>query len=489
LTHSAVAHKGANARRAKLLLILVAMILSAGCVGRVLEPWHTEELDDEFTVEDAGQVRTFSDYLELEDRLFAQLQSEVYQTVATGSHQSLVRYSSGSAADPSNGSPNWNRSFEFVPAEAVGGVLLLHGMSDSPYSLRALGETLHRRGYRVVGLRLPGHGTAASGLLHVRAADMIAAVRLGMGHLALQLGSRPIHIVGYSTGGSLALDYALDALAGEVSPRPASLVLISPAVLIHRSAALARFKNGLSIVPGLGGLAWLQILPEFDPYKYNSFATNAGAVVHRLTRDVSSRMAALAGTDTAADLPPILVFKSTVDATVSTSAVVNHLLKWLPPHRNELVLFDINRSATKSTLLIDDPAPLTNRLLDDDALPFTVTFVTNESEESTRVVSRRKDPFTAGAEHTEHLDLDWPAGVMSLSHVALPIPADDPLYGRIPPVDDEALFLGEMALQGERGLLQLPGEWLLRMRYNPFYDLLERRVLGWFAAGSDPSAR
>ena len=72
-------------------------------------------------------------------------------------------------------------------------------------------------------------------------------------------------------------------------PVPASLVLISPAIRIHPMAALARYKNALSAVPGLGGLAWLQLLPEFDPYKYNSFATNAGAVVHRLTRSVDER--------------------------------------------------------------------------------------------------------------------------------------------------------------------------------------------------------
>jgi hypothetical protein len=32
-----------------------------------------------------------------------------------------------------------------------------------------------------------------------------------------------------------------------------------------------------------------------------------------------------------------------------------------------------------------------------------------------------------------------------------------------------------MAIQGERGLLALPLEWLLRLRYNPFYDYLEAR--------------
>ena len=66
-------------------------------------------------------------------------------------------------------------------------------------------------------------------------------------------------------------------------------------------------------------------------------------------------------------LPPVLIFKSTVDATVSTYAVVDSLLNHLKPNRHELVLFDINRYAVvKSRLIIDDPAPLTDRVMNDE---------------------------------------------------------------------------------------------------------------------------
>jgi hypothetical protein len=33
-------------------------------------------------------------------------------------------------------------------------------------------------------------------------------------------------------------------------------------------------------------------------------------------------------------------------------------------------------------------------------------------------------------------------------------------------------------------LLQFPADWLLRLRYNPFYSFLERRVLEWIAGVS-----
>jgi hypothetical protein len=56
------------------------------------------------------------------------------------------------------------------------------------------------------------------------------------------------------------------------------------------------------------------------------------------------------------------------------------------------------------------------------------------------------------------------------------------LYGRYPPDETGTLFLGQMAIQGERGLLEVSSDWLLRMRYNPFYDYLEERVVDWVGA-------
>ena len=223
----------------------------------------------------------------------------------------------------------------------------------------------------------------------------------------------------------------------------------------------------------------MQVMPEFDPYKYNSFATNAGALVHRMTRTVARRVGERSEAEPNNVLPPTLVLKSTVDATVSNSAVIDRLLKRLAPDRHELVLFDINRYAVKSKLMVSDPGSFTDQLMADETLPFTVTFIINESPKSKKVVARRKPPFSAQASAAVPLNLAWPDGVISLSHVALPVPPDDPLYGERPPDDDDVLFLGQLAFKGERGLLQFPADWLLRLRHNPFYDYLERRAAAW----------
>ena len=420
-------------------------------------------------------------YLQLEDALFAEMEQRVYAQSATGAAAALERYSPGSLADPGRRQPNWNRTFELGAETAKAGVLLLHGMSDSPYSLRALGQTLQQSGYNVLGLRMPGHGTLPSGLLDLQWQDMAAVVRLGMQHLSRRTPGQPLYIVGYSTGAALALDYVLDysGKAGQESPLPpvARLVLISPAVGVSPAAALAKWSRRLSELPGLDRLAWLDIEPEFDPYKYNSFATNAAEQVHEITRSVSRRLAQREAT--APPLPPMLILKSTVDATVSNNAVVDKLLLKLPPERDELVVFDINRVATNSSLLVKDPGPFTARMIADEQLPFTLTLVTNKRPDSRAVAAYTKRPYAAGHSHTESLGQPWPADVFSLSHVALPFPPDDPLYGQHPPTDKSQLFLGQQALQGERGVLKISGDFLLRLRSNPFYQYQQARILQW----------
>ena len=243
--------------------IAVAGGLVAGVVSftsQPLSPWHTARLGEEFDDRMLGdEVRTLDDYLALEDRLFAELREEVYARVGTGPEYVLVRYSEGSAADPAVFEQDYNRTFELALENPRGGVLLLHGMSDSPYSLSTIGRKLHEEGYQVLGLRLPGHGTVPSALKHVSWRDMAAATRLGMQHLAAEVGERPIHVIGYSTGAALALDLSVEAVGDTSLPMPASLVLVSPAIGITRAAALAGPTALLGRAPGLSKVGWSDI--------------------------------------------------------------------------------------------------------------------------------------------------------------------------------------------------------------------------------------
>jgi pimeloyl-ACP methyl ester carboxylesterase len=458
------------------LLLIVLYALSTTWPDPEL--WHSTGLDEEFSRKKLDEIQSFQDYQALEQRLFQQLQDEIYTHTPQGPDHDFERYSAGSTADPSNREPNWNRSFELSPENPAGGILLLHGMSDSPYSLRALAESFHAQGYRVLGLRLPGHGTAPSGLLRVKWQDMAAATQLAAVHLARQTGGKPIHLVGYSTGAPLALYYTIAAEKDVSLPVPASLILLSPAIGVSPAAGLAKWNRRLSYLPGLGHLAWLDMLPEFDPYKYNSFATNAGEQVHLLTRRVAELVVKRAAGNPP-PLPPTLILKSTVDATVSNSAIVDRLLTHLSAGRHEFVLFDINRRGANASLLVADPGPFTNQLLAAPDLPFTLSVITNTNAESNTVIARHKPPFSAAPDNDIPLGTAWPPATLSLSHIALPFPPDDPLYGREHPGNDREVFLGHVAIQGERGLLRLSADWLIRLRNNPFYDYLERRVIDW----------
>jgi alpha-beta hydrolase superfamily lysophospholipase len=460
-------------------LVVLIVVFVIGLERRPdLSIWHEATLDQEFTAE--ADVTTLREYLDLEDRLFVQLDELVYDARDAAPARAILRYHRGSLADPTSRPRNWNRTFELKSDTPRAGVLMLHGLSDSPYSMRSLAESLHAEGYQVLGLRIPGHGTAPSGLLRTSWEDMAAAVELAAHHLDQQVGDRPIHLVGYSNGAALALHYALTALDDPDLPAPGRLVLISPEIGISKLAGLAVWQERLGRLLGLRKLAWNSIKLEYDPYKYQSFALNAGKQAHRLTGAIRTRIQHLAPSGALERMPPVIAFQSVVDSTVSTPAVVRDLFDPLPRGGHELVLFDINRLREVGPILAHDPVESLATLLRRSRPSFVLTAVTNENEITRDVVEKRwlidsNDPVISP------LDLAWPSGIYSLSHVALPFSPDDPLYGS-GPFDDDDLHLGNLALYGERGLINIPASDILRLRWNPFYEYLESRVLEFYAA-------
>ena len=439
-----------------------------------LKVWHTAELDEEFTAE--NPVKSFEGYLALEDRLFAQLDERVLDRVRPGDRRLINRYHRGSLSDPGRWLRNWNRTFELSTDAPEAGVLLLHGMSDSPYSLRSIGQHLHDSGTWVVGLRLPGHGTAPSGLVDVRYEDMAAAVRLAVRHLHDKVNDRPLYIVGYSNGAALAIHYVLSALKDTTLPQVNKLVLISPSIGVTKIAALAVWQARLGHFLGLDKLAWRGIQPEYDPFKYSSFAVNAGDQVHRLTNEIQSSFKKPGTSGKLSRFPPVLAFQSVVDATVSMRAVVQILFKQLPEGGHELVLFDVNRVAEVENMLTNNPKDDIEAVISDTGLSFVFSLITNAGSNSRDIVLRQKKPAHSGITEIS-LGMKWPRGIYSLSHVALPFPVNDRLYGRPDSADSSKLQLGNMDFRGEHGALQIPASAMLRLRWNPFYPYIEQRLL------------
>jgi hypothetical protein len=126
-----------------------------------LQPWHTERLHEEFSARRHADL-DFDGYLKREARLFAEFRDTVEKWDATDDAFASSRFNrSGVLNRLVEGAP-YNRSFRLTVARPVGQALLMHGLTDSPYSMKALAESLHTRGFEVTVLRLPGHGTLPS---------------------------------------------------------------------------------------------------------------------------------------------------------------------------------------------------------------------------------------------------------------------------------------------------------------------------------------
>ncbi len=445
-----------------------------------LQVWHKARLTEEYTAD--SDATTLADYLETEEAVFQQVKTEVVDRLTAADRSTILRFNPGSKANPDRWPQDWNRTFELTQQSPVAGVLLLHGMSDSPYSLRHFGNSLHARGAYVLGLRIPGHGTAPSGLVTARWEDMAAAVRLAVKHMKSAIGDKPIYLFGYSNGGALSVQYAQKSLLDPALPEVAGLILASPAIGVSPAAAFAVWQARLGWLLRVAKLAWVGTQPEYDPFKYGSFAINAGDQTYRLTQEIRKNFADSALQPLLARFPPVLAFQSAVDATVSTPELILGLFDRLPENGNELVLFDINREVVVEELLANDPRPRLTELLANRDLPFDITVLTNADAAKDQLEVIHKDAGSGNVTRSPS-EMRWPLGIFSLTHIALPFPRDDPLYGGKTLENANHVQLGNLALRGERGTIALTSSDMLRQRWNPFWDYMDERVLSFTGLG------
>lgn len=447
-----------------------------------LEPWHTYTTDELH----AAQLATldWSAYLRAEDAVFDGVRTHVTQRLDADERLPANRYFDGSPVYPGRFARDWNRSFILEPdAAPAGAVVFLHGLTDSPYSMRRLAERYRAHGFVAVVIRLPGHGTVPGALAEVEWPDWTAAARLAVREARRRSGAeRPLHVVGYSNGGALALQYALDAIDDPALPRPERVVLLSPMIGITRLARFAGVVGLPALLPPFAKAAWLSVMPEFNPFKYNSFPVNAARQTSLLTGVLQQQITRLARADRLAALPPIQTFQSLADFTVSTRAIVDALYVHLPANGSELVLFDLNRSAKLGPLLRASYDTKIARLLPAAPRRFRTTVLTNADPGSRAVVERVVE---AGAtdEQSHDVGLAYPDDVYSLSHIAVPFPPDDPLYGIDPDLrEDYGIRLGTIAPRGERATLIVSIDSLIRLTSNPFFAYMRDRIEAGIAA-------
>jgi carboxylesterase len=193
----------------------------------------------------------------------------------------------------------------FYSGDAALGVLLLHGFTGSPRSMRPWAEYLAADGFRVALPRLPGHGTTWQELNTTGWQDWYGATEAEFEILTAECDR--VFVAALSVGSALAV-----RLAEKYGEEVAGLSLVNP-IITQKDSRLSVLRVLRKILPSVPGVANDIAKPGQDEGAYPRLPLNA---VHSLVS---------IGPEIQADLPkvtsPLLIFKSSVDHTVGTSSV------------------------------------------------------------------------------------------------------------------------------------------------------------------------
>lgn len=183
-------------------------------------------------------------------------------------------------------------------------VLVSHGFTASPYSIRDWAMGFADAGYTVRAPRLPGHGTRWQDMNRTTWADWFATIEQAW--LELRREHETVFVAGLSMGGGLVLRLA------ELYPEVAGLILVNPAVTSADPAmrllpVLSRVLPGYSSI----GSDIKRTLPDgtaVDELSYDHTPVKAAYSMWRGWRDVRADLGSIR--------QPVLYFRSREDHVV-----------------------------------------------------------------------------------------------------------------------------------------------------------------------------
>ncbi|MFJ5468628.1 alpha/beta hydrolase [Pectobacterium carotovorum] len=217
----------------------------------------------------------------------------------------------------------WNTPSETRPTgQPHKAILLVHGLGDSPGSFTDITPQLVEQGFLVRTVLLPGHGTRPSDLLHVTVDDWRNVVAEQAAILSKEVDE--VYLGGFSTGGNLVLEYALQ------HPEIKGLVLFSPAIKSNEkydfmAPVLSVFTDWL--MPPRPGY------PQQLATRYMRVPTNGFAQYYYSSSGVRSELAKKPYDK------PVLIVLAEHDSVVDTAYVVNAFDKQFTNPRSRLIWY------------------------------------------------------------------------------------------------------------------------------------------------------
>ena len=184
------------------------------------------------------------------------------------------------------------------------GVLLCHGFTGSPQSLREWAEHLERDGFRVALPRLPGHGTTWQDLNRTDWTDWYATVERSF--RVLQGECEAVCLGGLSMGGALAL-----RLAVQFGEQVAGIALVNPALRSTdlRLKALPVLRHLAGSTPGIANDI---AMPGRNEGGYDRTPLQALYSLTQLWRQLRPQLPTIS--------QPLLLFRSRTDHVVDPSS-------------------------------------------------------------------------------------------------------------------------------------------------------------------------
>lgn len=215
--------------------------------------------------------------------------------------------------------------FEIKPENPNGkGILLVHGLGDSPYSYTDIAPNLAKQGYLVRVILLPGHGTRAADLALPELNDWQQVVKHHYELLSQKVDS--VWLGGFSTGANLVTELAYQ------TPQVEGLLLFSPAFMPRDSMAkFSPYANWF--------VDWAGKEEEDNYTRYNSLHMNGAAVYYQSSQVVRDYIE-----DTKFD-KPTFVMLSEKDETIDSQYAASQLSEQFTNKDNVMLWYGDNAIA------------------------------------------------------------------------------------------------------------------------------------------------